>query len=217
MDHESLGLGGHGLRLGAVGPAAPEADLSTRAPRELLADAARRGLDHGGGRVQDAPAGAIVALEADQCRLGELALEVAQVLGGGAAEAVDRLVVVPDHGDVALVLHEQPQQHSLGEVRVLVLVHQHVPEAPPCPLAHVRLLVEEAEGAQDQVAEVQGAPLGEQAVVVRVQVRELELARGRAAGRVVLRLLAQALGIGAVVARRDHLVLQAVDPAHEAG
>ena len=45
------------------------------------------------------------------------------------------------------------------------------------------LLVQQPERAQDQVAEVERAALGEQAVVVGVEARELELARGRARAR----------------------------------
>ena len=47
----------------------------------------------------------------------------------GAAEAVDRLVVVPDHGQVPLLAGEQLQQPVLGVVGVLVLVHQDPAEA----------------------------------------------------------------------------------------
>ena len=70
-----------------------------------------------------------------------------------------------------------------GEVRVLVLVHEHVPEAARHALAHVRPLVEQLEGAQDQVPEVERPALGEQAVVVGVEPRELALARGAGAAR----------------------------------
>src|SRR2546423_2645091 len=63
------------------------------------------------GRVEDAPPGAVVALEPDHRDLGELALEVAQVLLRGAPKAVDGLVVVADHHHVLVLLDQQPQQH----------------------------------------------------------------------------------------------------------
>ena len=54
-------------------------------------------------------------------------------------------------------------------------------------LAHVRLLVEQPERAHDQVAEVERAALGQQAVVVGVDARELELAlRARPLGVVAV-------------------------------
>jgi hypothetical protein len=56
----------------------------------------------------------------------------------------------------------------VGEVEVLELVHEHVGEAPVEP--------REAERAQDEVARVERALLGEQAVVVGVQPGELALA-----------------------------------------
>jgi hypothetical protein len=115
-----------------------------------------------------------------------------------------------------VLLDQEPQQHSLGEVRVLVLVHEHVAVAAPHPLAHVRALVEEAEGAHDEVTEVERAALREQAVVVHVKARELELALGVRPRRVVVRDAREPPRVAEVVVGRDHLVLQPVDPRDEA-
>ena len=214
--HEPLGLGGHRLRLRALALRAPEAHLAAAAAGQRLVDPPGRRRHHRAGGVEYALARAVVALEPDHGRVRQLALEVAQVLLRGAAEAVDRLVVVADHGHVAVLLHQQPQQHPLGEVGVLVLVHEHVAEARGGALAHVRLLVQQAEGAQDQVAEVERPALAEQAVVVGVEAAELELARGVRSRGVVVRPLGQPLRVRDVVVGRHHLVLQAVDPRHEA-
>ena len=91
---QPLGLGRHGLGLGALRAAAPEAHPAARGAAELLVDPVVARLHHGARGREDAPAGAVVALETDHLGVRELALEVEQVLLRGAAEAVDRLVVV---------------------------------------------------------------------------------------------------------------------------
>jgi hypothetical protein len=167
---------------------------------------------------EDAPSGAVVALQAQDRRVRELALEVAQVLLGRAPEAVDPLVVVPHDRDVAVLLDQEPEQHALGEVRVLVLVDQNVPEAVGDALAHVRVFVEQPEGTHDEPAEVEGAALGQEPVVIDVEPCELELPRRAGpCGIRVARLRGASLRVGEVVLGRDHLVAQAVDPCHEAG
>ena len=66
-----------------------------------------------------------------------------------------------------------------AKLGVLQLVDEHVPVALPQPRAHVRLLAQQPEGLQDEVARVQRARLGQQPVVGREQRRELPLARAR--------------------------------------
>ena len=61
-------------------------------------------------------------------------LEGEDVVDRGATERVDRLVVVADHGHVAMLLGERGDELGLGAVRVLELVDQDVPEAT-CDLA----------------------------------------------------------------------------------
>jgi hypothetical protein len=215
---QPLHLGGDRLRLGTLGRAAPESNLAAGPALQVLLDAVRSRLDHGPSDVEDAPSGAVVALQAHDLRVRELALEVAQVLLGRAPEAVDPLVVVAHHRDVAVLLDEQPEHHALGEVRVLVLVDQDVPEAVGDALAHVGVLVEQPEGAHDERAEVEGAALGQEPVVIDVEPSELELPRRAGPGGIrVARLGGAALRVSEVVLGRDHLVAQAVDPRHEAG
>ena len=115
-----------------------------------------------------------------------------------------------------MLLDEQPQQHALREVRVLVLVDEHVAVAARHALAHVRALVQQPEGLQDQVAEVERAALGEQPVVVAVEAGELELAVGPGPRGVALGVGGEPLRIAAQVGGGHHLVLQPVDARDEA-
>ena len=77
------------LALGDVGP-------------ERLAEAALVGGDDAGGGGEDVRGRAVVLLEADDLRAGEVLLEAQDVADLGAAPAVDRLVVVADAADVAV-------------------------------------------------------------------------------------------------------------------
>ena len=110
--------------------------------------------------------------------LRPLGAEVRDVLRRRAAEAVDRLVVVGRDGDVAVLGDEQPQQQVLGEVGVLELVDEHVPEAGGEPRADVRLGAQQPERVQDEVAGVERPGLGQHAVVGGVDRGELALAGG---------------------------------------
>ncbi len=153
---EPLDLRHHEARLGvlvlelahvhrvAVAQLAPE--------RLVLARAVVR--DHRVGRVQDRLRGAVVLLELDHLGVREVVLEVEDVADVGAAEAVDRLVVVAHHAEVAVLLREELKPAILGPVGVLVLVDQHVPEAPPVAVAHLLEELEQVHAAEQQVVEV---------------------------------------------------------------
>ena len=151
-------------------------ELRRRRGLQLLGKAIGARSDDRVGRIQDRLTRAVVGLEADDLGVREVDLEVGDVLARGAPEAVDRLVVVADDHDVAMLADEQAQQLALGEVRVLVLVHEHVAEALRDAPPDAGPLLEQPEGAQDQLAEVERAGLGQEPVVVGVEARELELA-----------------------------------------
>jgi hypothetical protein len=99
---------------------------------------------------------AVVLLEPDDLRAGEVLLEAQDVAHLRPAPAVDRLVVVADAGDVAVAGGEQPQPEILGDVGVLVLVDEDVAEPALVLLEHVRMCLQDAEDVQQQVAEVAG-------------------------------------------------------------
>ena len=85
-------------------------------------------LDHRVGGVQDRVRRAVVLLERDHARAGEVALELEDVADVGASEAIDRLVRVADHHQVPVWPREQLEQDVLRVVRVLVLVDEDVAE-----------------------------------------------------------------------------------------
>ena len=97
---------------------------------------------------------AIVALQPDHGGVGKVALEAEDVFDLGAAPAVDRLVVVADAAEIAPLLGEQAQPQILDDVGVLIFVDQDVAETVLVALQHFRLLAEQAQRFQQQVAEI---------------------------------------------------------------
>ena len=140
------------LALGEVGP-------------EGLAEAAFVGGDDAGGGGEDVRGGAVVLLEADHLRAGEVLLEAEDVADLGAAPAVDRLVVVADAADVVVGAGEEAEPEVLGDVGVLVLVDEDVAEPALVLGEDVGVGLQDGDGVQEEVAEVAGVERA-QAVLV---------------------------------------------------
>jgi hypothetical protein len=105
------------------------------------------GGEHGLGR-------AVVLLELDHLGVREVVLELEHVADVGAAEGVDRLIVIAHHRQVAVLLAQELEPAVLGAVGVLVLVDQHVPEAAAVLVAHLGEELEEVHAAEEEVVEV---------------------------------------------------------------
>ena len=152
------------------------------------------------GRVQDAAGAAVVLLETDGAGILILLFKVEDVLDRRTAELVDALVIVADDADVAPAVRQQGRELVLEVVRVLILVDEHITEAALPVLAHVRMLVEQADGVVDQVVKIH-RPGGKQTLPVGL----VHLTDADAA-RVVRRLRARQ-----ILLRRDAGVLGAAD------
>ena len=125
----------------------------------VLADDGRRG-------VEDDLRRAVVALELDDRRFGEVVLEVEDVAEVGAAPLVDRLVRIADDAQVAMDLGEAADQQVLRPVGVLVLVDHHEPELPGVLRADLLGLLEQLDRLQQQVVEIERVALLERVQVV---------------------------------------------------
>ncbi len=136
---------------------------------ERLAEAALVGGDHAGGGGEDMRSGAVVLLQTDDLRAGEVLLEAQDVADLGAAPAVDRLVVVADAGDVAVAAGQQPQPEVLGDVGVLVFVDEDVAEPALVGLEDVGMRLQDRHDMQQQVAEVAGVECLQPVLVLRVK------------------------------------------------
>ena len=150
-------------------------------------------------RAQDRVRRAVVLLERDRARPGEVALEVEDVADVGAAEGVDRLIRVADGAEVPVLGREQLQQPVLRVVRVLVLVDEDVAERLAPALQRLGEALEHVDGQVQQVVEVDRVRGEEPALVQLVDVGD---------GLVVERRDALAELVGA-----DEVVLLARDDA----
>ena len=126
--------------------------------------------DHRGSRVQDHLRRAVVLFQLDDFGFGKVVLEIEDVLQVGAAPFIDGLIGVANHRQVPVDLGQPLDQQVLGTVRVLVFVDHHEPELV-CVIAAGRLRgLEELDGFQQQVVEVQGV-----GVLQRLQVSLVDL------------------------------------------
>jgi hypothetical protein len=125
------------------------------APQLLLEDL-RVLRDHRVGRAQDVAGAAVVLLQRDDLQLRVVQRQALQVVDGGAAPAVDALVVVAHRGErrAALAADQRLQQLVLHGVGVLVLVDQHVAELRLPLLARLGVALQQLQRQADQVVEV---------------------------------------------------------------
>ncbi len=187
------------------------------------------------GRVEDRRERPVVPPQHDGPGPEVAVAEREDVVDRRAAERVDRLVVVADHGHVAMALGERGDELGLGPVRVLELVDQDVPEPPGDRGPGRGRRPHEPQGERDLVAEVDAAVGRQQPLVRGVGPRQLALAAGllgrgvrrrrvgldaRASGRRLghaRRLGRDPIGVRQVVGRRDVLVLAAAEQRRERG
>ena len=147
---------------------------------QRLAEAALVVGDETRRRRQDVSGRAVVALQPDHGGAGEVRLEAQDVVDLGAAPAVDRLVVVADAADVGPggAAGQQAQPQVLGDVGVLVFVDQHVAEPGLVVREHLRVVAEQPQHLQQQVAEVCRVELLQALLVGGVEGCALALGKG---------------------------------------
>ena len=97
---------------------------------------------------------------------GIIALEIQDVPDVRAAPAIDRLVLVAHHADVAVLLGQQPHQVVLGAVGVLILVDHDVAQAAVIGLAGGFVVLQEPDGFQQQVVEIEGVRIAQRLLVL---------------------------------------------------
>ncbi len=136
------------------------------------------------GGVEDRRQRPVVPPQDHRARPDVALAEIEDVVDRGATERIDRLVVVADHGDVAVPLGERGDQLGLGAVRVLELVDQDVPEAAGDRVARRRRGPHEPERERDLIAEIDAAVGRQQRLVGGIRTRELGLASGLLGGGV---------------------------------
>ena len=135
-------------------------------PILVLADHRRCGIENDLRR-------SVVPLELDDPGLGKVVLEVEDVSQVGAAPAINRLIGVADHRQVAMPLGEPLNEVILRPVRVLIFVDHHEAELFGIFLAYVRDLVEQLDGLQQEIVEIERTVVFEALRVLFVHFGEL--------------------------------------------
>ena len=113
-------------------------------------------LHHRAGRPQDVLSRPVVLLQPDGLGLRKIALEIQNIADVRSPPAIDRLVLVAHHADVAVAFREQPHQVVLGAVGVLVFVDHHVAQPPVPGLAGALVVLQQAHRFEQQIVEIQG-------------------------------------------------------------
>ena len=176
--------------------------------------------DDGVGRVQDRLRGAVVLLQQHDRGIREGLLELEDVADVRPSEAVDALVGVSHHEDVAVILAQQQDQLVLGAVDVLVLVHEDVGEAALVLGQHVRVALEQVDRDHEQIVEVHGAGGQEPLLIVAVDLGDPLFLDVHRPGRVGLEVDQLVLGVangGVHGSRRKALGVEVEVAQHVAG
>ncbi len=154
-------------------------------------------LDDGVGQLQNRLRGAVVLLQPHHRGVRIVALKRQDVADVRPAEGVDALRIIAHHADVFMPRREELSQLVLGVVGILVLIDVEVPPAPLVFFEDVRMRLEQLDGFDEEVIEVQGVGPAQ-----RLHVRPIQLRRS---------LLGCARRHALVVFRRHQLVLRAGD------
>ena len=85
----------------------------------------------------------------------ESLFKVQNILDVRTAELINRLIVVTDHAEIAILFRKQFDKAELHGVRVLILVHHDVAEALLIVGQHIRVCLEELHCFQEQIIKVQ--------------------------------------------------------------
>ena len=137
---------------------------------QSLAQTARIVGDQGAGRRQNMGGGAVIAFQPHHGGAGEILLEAQDVAHFGPAPGIDALIVVADAADVAVLLRQQPQPQILGDVGVLIFIHQNIMKAALILVQDVRVAQEQGQGVQQQIAEVAGVQAQQALLIQLVQI-----------------------------------------------
>ena len=152
-------------------PDADDADLLAVAGvgPQRLAEPAGIVRDEAVGGGEDVRGRAVILLEPDDLRAGEVLFEAKDVGDLGAAPGIDRLVVVADAAEVAARLGEQLQPFVLALVGVLIFVDEEIAEAVAIGVEHVGVRAEDDQHVEQQVAEVAGVQGLQPLLILRIE------------------------------------------------
>ena len=162
--------GGYGVALLIIGVRGENTHLVAR----LLLGIDRFGyltcilVDQAIGSVHDILGGTVIPFQLEDTATGIKILELQDIIYISASERIDALGVIPYHADMAVSLAKPLHDQVLGEVRILILIHQYIPEEVPVFLQDGRMIPEQDIGLQQQVVEIHRSRLQATALVTFV-------------------------------------------------
>ena len=162
--------GGYGVALLIIGVR----DENTHLVARLLLGIDRFGyltcilVDQAIGSVHDILGGTVIPFQLEDTATGIKILELQDIIYIRASEGIDALGVIPYHADMAVSLAKPLHDQVLGEVRILILIHQYIPEEVPVFLQDGRMIPEQDIGLQQQVVEIHRSRLQATALVTFV-------------------------------------------------
>ena len=129
-------------------------------------------VDQAIGSVHDILGGTVIPFQLEDTATGIKILELQDIIYISASEGIDALGVIPYHADMAVSLAKPLHDQVLGEVRILILIHQYIPEEVPVFLQDGRMIPEQDIGLQQQVVEIHRSRLQATALVTFVDFPE---------------------------------------------
>ena len=154
--------------LRVVGDAQHHADAG-RVRRPEVARSVAEGGAQGVGHRQDHLSAAVVLLQGDEPPVGVVALELQQVADVAPPPGEQVLEGIAHDAQVAVLGGQQGQQPVLGVVHVLVLVHQDVAVGAAQRFGCVRVLLQQPDGEQEEVVEIDSVATAQHLLVGRVR------------------------------------------------
>ena len=116
---------------------------------------------------------AVVLLELDHLRIGEVPLELQKVCRLGPAPSVDALVVVTHHADIRPVIGgQQAHQLKLKLVRILELIDKDMRVAGAPLLARLLMVAQERAGLKQEIIEVHRIERAKLVLILREEAAE---------------------------------------------
>ena len=111
--------------------------------------------DHLIGGVQNVSGGSVVLLQLDHHCIRIILFKIQYVADVRAAPAVDGLIVVAHHAQIAFIARHQPHKLILRRIRILIFVHQHIIEPVLIVFQYRRMLTQQHQRFDQQIIEIQ--------------------------------------------------------------
>ncbi len=95
----------------------------------LLVDAPLIVGNHAVRSIDNSLSRAVITLKAKHLAVGIIFLKGEDILDFGPAESINGLRIIAHHADIAVNRSQTAQNHILGEVRILILIHHYMRKA----------------------------------------------------------------------------------------